>query len=333
MAQIETARGPVEPSARRRTLKHEHVFVLTPDSQRQWSREWDEEKRVAEAIAALNTLSSDGIGTIVDPTVDGLGRDVSRIVRIQAAVGLNIVMATGIYTWNEAPNYFRYRTGDGEDPMVRLFVKDLEEGIGDSEVKAAFLKCAVDRPGMTQGVERVMTAVVAAHHRTGAPVMVHTHPKTGSTDLARRFLEKHGVEPSSVLLAHVGDSSDVGYLSRLAGKGYVLGMDRFGLDTKLDFETRVDVAAELCRQGLSRNLTLSQDSACYIDWMDEASRAALPNWHYRHVLTDVVPALRERGVDESDIDEMLVGAPARFLGRSARQPTPPRSRPVPGPVP
>ena len=43
MATIETARGPIDAADLGRTLMHEHVFVLTPDSERQWGDDWDEE--------------------------------------------------------------------------------------------------------------------------------------------------------------------------------------------------------------------------------------------------------------------------------------------------
>ena len=46
-----------------------------------------------------------------------------------------------------------------------MFVRDIEEGIADTAVKAAFLKCAIDHPGLTRGVERVMRAVAKAHLR------------------------------------------------------------------------------------------------------------------------------------------------------------------------
>ncbi len=180
MATVQTARGPIEVSDLGRTLMHEHVFVLSPDSQRQWSDEWDEERQVADAVAKLNELAAAGISTIADPTVDGLGRDVARIARIQAQVDLNIIVATGVYTYTDVPHFFFFR-GPGvipglPDPMVDFFVRDLEEGVRGTDVRAGFLKCAIDEHGLTGGVERVLRAVAGAHLRTGAPVMVHTHP-------------------------------------------------------------------------------------------------------------------------------------------------------------
>ena len=64
--------------------------------------------------------------------------------------------------------------------------QDITEGITGTGVRAGMLKCAIDHQGMTPGVERVMRAVAAAHHRTGVPVTVHTHPRSRSGLEVRR---------------------------------------------------------------------------------------------------------------------------------------------------
>jgi phosphotriesterase-related protein len=38
-----------------------------------------------------------------------------------------------------------------------------------------------------------------------------------------------------------------------------------------------------------------------------------PNWHYRHVSGDVLPMLRERGMTEEQIRQVLVDTPRRYL--------------------
>jgi phosphotriesterase-related protein len=296
---------------------HEHVFVLTPDVQQNFPGEWDEEAKIAEAIEKLTALKTAGIDTIVDPTVVGLGRYIPRIARIAAAVDLNIVVATGVYTYNELPNYFRLRGPvlglDLAEPMVELFVRDLTEGIAGTGVRAGFLKCAIDEPGMTEGVERVLRSVAKAHLATGAPVMVHTAP-THQTGLAvHDVLTAEGVDPRAVLLAHCGDSSDADHLSALADHGYLLGMDRFGLDIYASFEERVGIVAELASRGYAEQMVLSHDASCYIDWVDPSLLPLVPNWHYLHITNDVLPALLERGVTEEQIDTMLVGNPRRWF--------------------
>ena len=298
---------------------HEHVFVLTPDSQLQWPGEWDEEAKVAEAVTKLRELAAAGVRTIVDPTVDGLGRDIPRIARINEQVPeLNIVVATGIYTYTEVPHYFAHRgpgaLPDLPEPMVDLFVHDIEQGIQGTDVRAAFLKCAIDHQGLTAGVERVLRACAKAQLQTGVPLMVHTHPGSRTGLEVQKVLADEGVQPRSVLLAHSGDTTDADHLQELAEAGFWLGMDRFGIDLTLDFDGRVGVVVEMTRRGFAGSMVLAQDASCYIDWIAPDLKPMLPNWHYLHVLQDVVPALLERGVTQEQVDQMLVGNPARFFG-------------------
>ena len=92
-------------------------------------------------------------------------------------------------------------------------------------------------------------------------------------------------------------------------------MDRFGLDVLLPFEERVDTVAELCRRGYTERVVLAHDASCSIDWFPaEARKAAAPNWNYRHISEDVLPALRERGVEDAQITTMLVDNPRRHFG-------------------
>lgn len=310
-ALVQTVRGPVTVSTLGTTLMHEHIFILTPDSQANWPGEWDEEAEVAGAIRKLRTLRETGVTTIVDPTVEGLGRYIPRIERVNAEVDLNIVVATGIYTYSDIPNYFRFRP---DRVMVDRFVADIRQGIQGTGVRAAFLKCAIDEHGLTVGVEKVLRAVAGAHRKTGAPVMVHTHPGSRTGLEVQRVMAEERVEPARVLLAHCGDGDDVEHLTALAEAGFVLGMDRFGLDVVRSLEDRVSMVVELCRRGFADRMVLSQDACCYLDWTDPTMLVGLPRWNYLHVLADVVPALRERGVAEEEIGSMLVDVPRRFFG-------------------
>jgi phosphotriesterase-related protein len=318
MVAVPTVRGNVDSAQLGTAFMHEHVFVLSTEVQRNYSDEWDEEARVADAIARLTELRGLGVQTIVDPTVVGLGRDIPRIQRISEAVDINIIVATGLYTYDSVPFFFHFR-GPGvdpswPDPMVDFFVRDLTVGIAGTEVKAAFLKCAIDHDGMTKGVERVLKAVAAAHRQTGAPIMVHTHPGTKRGLEVAALLRGEGVDPSRVQLAHSGDSTDADHLSELAEAGFLLGMDRFGLDTTLKTPERVAIVAEMVRRGYVERMVLSHDTSCYLDWIDpNIFPIALPNWHYRHIHEAVLPALAEAGVTPEQITTMLVDNPRRYF--------------------
>lgn len=306
---IETVRGRVAAEELGRALPHEHIFVLTPDSQANWSDEWDEAARCSEAIAQLRQVVAAGYRTIIDPTVDGLGRNVARVARVNADVPeLNIVVATGIYTWSQVPNFFAYRS---DQTMIECFVRDLTEEIrGTDGIKAAFLKCAVDEAGLLPGVERVLRNICAAHRATDAPVMVHTHPATQNAIQIAKVLAAEEVAASSVVLAHSGDSTDTGYLTSLADEGFFLGMDRFGLPGP-DTVERTRTVITMCELGYAGSMMLSHDTASYIDWIDQPVRLA--DWHYLHIETGVLPELRRSGVSDEQIDQMQVENPRRWL--------------------
>jgi phosphotriesterase-related protein len=318
MVMVPTVRGPIESTELGMTLMHEHVFVLTADVQQNYPDQFDVEARITDAVARLTELRGLGVRTIVDPTVVGLGRNIPLVQRVNAEVDLNIVVATGVYTYDAVPFFFTFRgpgvSADLPEPMVDLFVRDLTEGIAGTGVRAGLLKCAIDQDGMRPGVERVLRAVAAAHRQTGAPVMVHTHPGTRRGLEVAALLRQEGVDPGRVQLAHSGDSRDVDHLAELAEAGYLLGMDRFGLENTLPTADRVATIVELARRGFTGQMVLSHDASCYFDWADPALLAlALPNWHYRHIHEAVLPALREQGVTEQQIATMLVENPRRFF--------------------
>ena len=160
-----------------------------------------------------------------------------------------------------------------------------------------------------------MRACAQAAQETGAPVMVHTGLRSQTGLEVQRVLAEEGLAPERVLLAHSGDSTDADHLSALAEAGFLLGMDRFGIDTILGPQERLGVVVELCRRGYAERMVLSQDAACYIDWVQPDLMASLPNWTYLHVLRDVVPGLLERGVAQEQVDTMLVADPRRFFQR------------------
>ena len=317
--EVQTVRGAVATADLGVTLMHEHVFVLSPEIIANYPEGWgDEAARERDAVEKLNALKAIGVDTIVDPTVIGLGRYIPRIQRVAEQTDLRIVVATGVYTYNDVPMYFHFSGPgtalNGPEPMVDMFVRDITEGIAGTGVRASILKCATDQPGLTPGVERVLRAVARAHRATGVPITTHTHAHTRRGLEQQRVFAEEGVDLSRVIIGHSGDTTDLGYLEELVAAGSYLGMDRFGVDNILSFDDRVDTVARMCERGHAERMVLAHDASCYIDWLpEEALPVILPNWHYLHIHNDVLPALRARGVTEEQITAMLVDNPRRIF--------------------
>jgi phosphotriesterase-related protein len=319
MSPVQTVRGPVaDPGA---TLMHEHVFGLSPEILWNWPdipEGWDPEERAREAAGKLDELKAAGIDTIVDLTVIGLGRYLPAVQRVAEQTEVNIVAATGLYTYDALPPYFGNRGPGtlfgGPDRLAEFFVRDITDGIGRTGVRAGMLKCATGRQGITPGVERVMRAVAEAHRATGVPITTHSESATRNGLDQQKLLAAEGVDLDRVVIGHAGDSTDLAYLEELIANGSYIGMDRFGIEFT-SFEDRVATVAALCERGHAGRMVLSHDSYCFNDRFDpEVVRRRHPNYHLLHISRDVLPALRERGVTEEQIHRMLVDNPRRILG-------------------
>ena len=315
MSTVETIRGRVATAELGTTLMHEHVFVMQPEAflnyAHVWGESyWDEDARVADAVEKLRAVRAVGIRTIVDPTAPGLGRNIPRIQRINAEVDLNIVVASGVYAFLELPNFLHYRSAEA---IAALFVRELQEGIDDAGVRAAFLKCAVEEHGLVGDIPRILDAIAIAAAKTGAPVMVHTNAVAATGTVALEELTRRGVDPRRIVVAHAGDSNDLDYLRAIGDTGAVLGFDRFNIPHFNPDEDRMRTLLALLEEGYGDRIHLSHDAACFMDFMigDPAFADERPD--YLHISTTILPALLERGVTQAQIDELMVDNPRRFF--------------------
>ncbi|MBV9485449.1 MAG: phosphotriesterase-related protein, partial [Frankiaceae bacterium] len=60
-------------------------------------------------------------------------------------------------------------------------------------------------------------------------------------------------------------------------------------------------------------MVLAHDASCYMDWIEPSYLEFSPNWHFLHITNDVLPALRERGVSDDQIDTMLIANPQQWF--------------------
>jgi phosphotriesterase-related protein len=255
-----------------------------------------------------------GIRTIVDPTAPGLGRYIPRIREVAEAADLNVIVASGVYAFLELPNFLAYRSVEA---IADLFVREIREGIDDTGVKAAFLKCAVERHGLVGDVPRIVEAIAMAAVETGAPVMVHTNAEQRTGLLALDALIRHGVDPHRIVIAHMGDSNDLHYLKRVADAGAWLGCDRFGIDHFNPLADRIRTLIALLQEGYADRIHLSHDAACFLDFFTGNPFFANEKPDYLLISNTVLPALLEGGVTQDQIDQMMVSNPVQFFGGGA----------------
>jgi len=325
MSVVQTAKGPIDSSALGRVLCHEHVITMDMEHTLNYRPDFIADEQIAKAAARLNEVKALGIDTIMDLTVLGLGRNVPMIARVAAQTEVNIIIATGCYTFDEVPHRVAMvgpgMLFDRADPLPDMFVRDIVEGVARTDVKAGVLKCAIDAPGLKPGVERVMRAVGQANVRTGAPITVHTSAHHRSGLVAQRVLKEEGVDLRDVIIGHCGDTDDADYLMEVADQGSIIAMDRFGMNHTFPLEKRVGIVAEMARRGYADRMVLSHDCFCFSDFFPTAEDHAkmFPELTYSYVPRTAVPALLEAGVPQDQIDQMQIANPRRHFEDAAQR--------------
>ena len=312
MTAVETALGPVPTAELGPTLMHEHIVTRSPGVHENWPHLFDRDAILAIAERKLADLYARGIRSIVDLTTVDLGRDIDLIVDVARRARVHVLVASGV--WWMPQRYFNVH---GVDQVAELFIRDITRGIGDSGVKAAIIKCATDTAGVTPVIEKILRASARAQKATGVPISTHTWAAGRVGETQQAIFAQEGVDLRRVIIGHSGDSEDLKYLRGLMERGSTIGMDRFGLDSFLPTEKRVEVLATLCAEGYAPKMVLSHDANCWTDMLSEdAKRRTRPLWHYTHISDDILPALRKAGVSEDQLEQMLVRNPrAIFEGQ------------------
>jgi phosphotriesterase-related protein len=313
MSQIPTTAGPRDSEDFDRTLVHEHLITAHEGIRFQWPHLVDAAAELEAALTQVRAAQAHGVTAICDPACLDLARDVRLALAVTEQTGMPIVMATGVYGqhYTFLPHYFQTREVSA---LVDCFLHDLRVGIQGSEVRAAFLKCAADEPGLTPDVEKVHRAVAQASLQAGAPIMAHSHPASRTGLEQMRVFAEEGVDPARVMIAHTGDTDDLGYIEELLGTGCTIGMDRYGLDIFLPEAQRNATVVALCERGYADRMVLSQDACATLDWFPAELVAQMaPDWNFTHIFHATIPQLLQDGVTQEQVDAMLGANVRRWL--------------------
>jgi phosphotriesterase-related protein len=309
MSTVQTIRGPVDSASLGWTLSHEH---LTAGGAGMQSFPWiyDEADAVKANLDALRRARDAGITSLIDLTPFDLGRQITLFEKVaEADTGVNIVCATGVYRW--VPMYF---LGRPVDDIAEHFLREIQDGIQGSAIRAGIIKVAWDQEyqlsdgpeGATvrAGLERTARAAARAAKAAGVPVSCHTLAARELGTPLLDIFEDEGLDLRAVTIGHSNDSADLSYLRRIAERGAVLGLDRYSrLRGDDELARRAGLALDLARAGLAGQVTLGHDGSPYYCFGSrppgtDATACWLPVPEFE------IPWLREHGATEEQIDGM-----------------------------
>lgn len=305
---IETVLGPLEAERLGPTSMHEHLLsdasaLGIPDvvlDDEGLARE--ELRRAAEA----------GIAAVVDPTVWGFGGPSPRLADLSRATGVAIVAGVGAYVPRTRPEWL---TALDEETLAAEFLAALRDRLPGCDFRAGIVGMLSPGLPIDDGERGLLRAGARAAAETGSAAVVRLDPRRRDGLEVLETLTGAGLAPERVVFSNVdGYARDLAALRELADAGATLkwcfgyeAPPRPGLATATDAE-RADAVVTLLAEGHARQVL-----ACGI-WTPAALHAH-GGWGYDHLPVDIVPMLRERGLDDAALEGLLVDEPRRLLDR------------------
>ena len=316
MATINSVLGPLDTADLGFTLSHEHVLETSAGILQTYPEFVDRAGSMEKSIAILGQAYAEGVRTIIDVTTIDLGRDVRFLEQVSRESGVQIICATGV--WVDIPRAF---WDAAPDMVAPLFIREIEAGIDQTDIKAGIIKVATDRDGVTREGEVILRAAARAHKATGVPISTHTWApaKVGEDQL--RIFREEGVDPDRVYVGHSDNTDDVDYLIRLLEEGAWVGLDgllEFGhAPGTPDLEGRIQTTKALIDAGFGHQLMLGQDWSVTAELFggkdaEEENRRRNPDG-FLTISRQVLPRLIEMGVSEDVTNQMMIDNPRRFF--------------------
>ena len=337
----QTVLGPVSPERLGPTMTHEHLLIdftcmFAPPSgagersraygpvtmenlawiRYDWRRHWENLLLVdvETAIEEAELYRQLGGGTIVDATTIGIGRDPISIARIARATGLNVIMGAGYYVDAVHPDGMNDLS---EADIARQISDEIRIGVGDTGIKAGVIGELGCSWPLTPNERKVLRAAAAAQRDTGAPILIHPGRDESAPREILDVLAEAGADIGRTVMGHLDRTiSDVAALLDLAGSGCYLEYDLFGWEVSYypmsDMEMpsdaqRMDFIERLIAEGYGEKVLVAHDICT-------KHRLVKYGGHgFGHILENIAPRMRQRGMSHQEIDNILTANPARLL--------------------
>lgn len=312
-----TTEGPLNESAAGLILPHEHLFtdLRGPDKPGYGQADAADVVRVMKPL--LLAAKKAGVGTLVECTTIGVGRNIPVIARLAKETGLHIVVPTGVYGRAQfAPKAYASMS---EDDLARWMMTEIVIGIENTGVKAGFVKTAASEKELLPLEEKFLRASGRASLQTGVAIASHTT----SGAVARRqvdILELLGLRADRFVWVHAQAENDLSFHKELGTRGAYIELDSVGGSDQED-EKIIRVIRELIEAKLDDRILISQDAGWYNPGQpnggEQRGFTALP--------TKFLAKLKDAGLSDSQVQKLTRENPFRAFavtkqGRAGRIP-------------
>ncbi len=312
MATINSVLGPLDTAELGFTLPHEHLVDSSAGIRVTYPELEQRDKVLDMALESFSEAKAGGVDTVVEVSPLDLGRDVVLMREVSERTGVNFICCTGC--WLDIPRSF---WGRDKDFIAELWVREIEQGIDGTDIKAGVIKVATSDPILGQE-ELMLRASAQTHLRTGVPISTHT-PTQSRIGLEQvRILTEEGVEPHRIYVGHLSNTLAPDYHHELARLGVWLGWDinsPFSSPGLPPWQKRTDYLKARLDEGLAPNMMMSHDWNIVLSRISSSGtpgRQQNPDG-YLWLSRAVIPRLMDLGIPVGVIDRMMVDNPRMYF--------------------
>ena len=310
---IQTVKGQVSVDELGIILPHEHLFTdlrgpIVPEY-----AQADPEQVVQVMSPFLEAAFASGVSALVECSTVGEGRNVAVLRRLAESTPIHIIAPTGVYRQDYTPLALR---DINTIKLAEIWIQDLTDGMERTDIRAGFIKLSMSDDGPTEMEIRNLKAAALASKETGAIIASHT-PNGSIVRQEMDILRTAGLYLDDFIWVHANLESDQDIHLEASQQGVYVEFDAIGWDWQSQ-SALVDYTVSLIESVCADRILLSHDAG----WYDPSQPDGQPEGQgiqgFTTLVNEFIPALKERGISDELIHQIIVENPARAFAFSNR---------------
>lgn len=321
---IRTLMGDILPSEMGVTDSHDHLIRSGgPEIQIDSSYLMNDENAASEE---MDKFIKSGGKTMVCMDPIGCGRNVPKMLKIAENVKDrgNIIMATGFQKGSLYCPNTSFLATVSTNKIAKMTIAEITEGMDIHSyngpiveripVKAGLVKAGTSYRIITKLEEKSINIASITQRETGCAISFHTDFGTMALE-SIGLVKKYGGNPEKVILCHMQRNLDKYYHQRILETGATICFEEANKPIYCTDSLIAENIKWLVDKGYSKQIILGMDGgkreACSSYMKSEGISNGLD-----YMLLNFVPLLRQVGISENAINDMLINNPAEIFSIS-----------------
>ena len=267
---------------------------------------------VKVAIDEVKKFKIAGGNTIVDVTLETIGRDPNALIEISKATGVNVIMGSGYYVESAWTQEDKRRSIKN---LAKLIINEFQNGICETRIKPGIIG-EIGISDINNGIEiKGLKAAALAQKEINCALSIHMPNWKKEGHKILDILQEEGVNLNKVVLSHCDFTlHDSDYNDALAKRGAYIEYDQFGVEhmtvenkfSPSDGEKIKAVYDQIIKGNIDKIL-ISHDIATKMEWTKWGG------FGHSHILKHIKPRMLDMGITKEQIDMIMIENPKRML--------------------